>query len=266
MKKVDLTGKRFGRLLVMSQSIIYGNRKQIKWDCICDCGNKKTINGESLKNGHSKSCGCFRKECSPNITHGLSKSRIYRIYRHMINRCYNKNVDNYYLYGARGIVVCAEWMDFDNFYNWAISNGYKEDLSIDRINVNGIYEPSNCKWSSNNEQARNKRTSVITESLANEIRSLFKAGMRNKDISEKFSICRTTVSDVVHYKTWRFNGDTEKEKMKILLIEFNGEFKMAHIWALDPRIRVSASTILRRKKNGYSDYDALFSPRKTRKN
>ena len=138
-------------------------RKKI-FKCKCDCGKIIEVIGYNLINGHTKSCGCLRKENKPHFIHGLSKNIIYHKYYGMIYRCYNPNSDDYHSYGGRGIIICDEWLDKDNgfmnFYNWAISHGYRDDLEIDRINVNGNYEPSNCRWIPKEYQCYNKRDSI----------------------------------------------------------------------------------------------------------
>ncbi len=160
MKHEDLTGKKFGRLTVIKR-VENDKYNHILYLCKCDCGKEKIIKGVSLKNGNTKSCGCLQKEkakLTKNVIHGKSHDRIYIIYWGMKKRCYNKKEKNYYLYGGRGITICEEWLNsFENFYNWAINNGYKEGLTIDRINVNGNYEPNNCRWSDLFVQANNTR-------------------------------------------------------------------------------------------------------------
>ena len=164
MKKAeDLSGRKFGRWTVLRLHHIKTdkNNKRISyWLCQCECGNRKVVNVTHLKNGTSLSCGCYAKEMSQKrqTTHGLSKTRIYKIWMNIKKRCYNEKTIRFENYGGRGIKVCQEWLDdFINFYNWAINNGYQENLSIDRIDVNGNYEPSNCKWSNAKSQARNRR-------------------------------------------------------------------------------------------------------------
>lgn len=266
MRKLDLIGVRFGRLVVTSLSDKKGNRGQRKWECVCDCGNKKTLQGENLRSGSSKSCGCLFKEQRPNLSHGLSKSRIYRIYRHMVNRCKNKRVESYPLYGGRGISVCDEWQKFEPFYEWSMKNGYSPELSIDRIDNEKGYSPNNCQWSSSVDQARNKRNTVCSKEIADKVRELRSIGVRNKDVSDLLGLCRTTVSDITHHRTWSDGNHAKGSGKTIKLIEFEGEKKMAHEWEKDERVKVSGSTILRRKSRGMSDFEALFAPRKTRQN
>jgi hypothetical protein len=168
-KKIDLTGQKFGRLLVLK--LVGSDRNgQSRWDCICDCGKSTVIGGYKLKSGHTQSCGCLQAERTSQSNkkrltkHGMSFGsykkghRLYHIWRGMIDRCGNPNQTNYCYYGGRGIAICHEWRtDFQAFYDWAMANGYAPELSIDRIDVDGNYEPGNCRWATDLEQARNKR-------------------------------------------------------------------------------------------------------------
>ena len=143
---INMEGKVFGKLTVLGEyKYVGGKRKRIHWLCRCECnGNEKYIDGTSLRLGHTTSCGCITK------THGLSEIKLYSVFHNMKDRCYNSESRPYKNYGARGISICDEWMDIDNgfikFYDWALNNGYKEGLTIDRVENDGNYEPNNCQW------------------------------------------------------------------------------------------------------------------------
>lgn len=155
-KLKDLTGQKFGRLTVLYKLHNY-HKQGTYWLCLCDCGNFSESWSPQLQSGKIKSCGCLRK-INHFKTHNKTGSRLYNIYNKMKSRCYNKTDPTYKYYGARGITICQEWLDdFMNFYNWAMNNDYHENLTIDRIDVDGDYKPENCKWSTNLEQQRNKR-------------------------------------------------------------------------------------------------------------
>ena len=159
IKQTGIIGVRFGRLVVLEKVKLNGRNY---YKCQCDCGNECVTQKGHLTNGCTKSCGCLAKEKRQygNIKHGLGRTRIHKIYRGILDRCYNKNTTSYIRYGGRGITVCEEWRGengFINFYNWAMGNGYSDSLSIDRIDNSGNYEPSNCRWTTLKEQLNNTR-------------------------------------------------------------------------------------------------------------
>ena len=164
----DLSGKYFGRLKVIKQSendyVNPQGRHFAQWECECSCGNRIVVQGANLRNGNTSSCGCLHKERFNGHKHGLKHTRLYSIWCAMKARCSNPHTKSYRNYGGRGIAVCEEWNnDFMCFYNWAMSNGYEENLSIDRINVNGNYEPSNCRWVNMAVQQNNRSNNRILE-------------------------------------------------------------------------------------------------------
>lgn len=161
----DITGQIFGRLTAI-ECVGSNNWNRCLWLCKCSCGNTKIVDGSSLRMGRTRSCGCLDREkhiTHPNrTTHGQCGTRIYRIWKAMKNRCLNPNTPDYKRwYGSNGITVCEEWKnDFSSFYEWSMANGYRDDLSIDRIDPSGNYEPSNCRWADAKTQANNKRKKV----------------------------------------------------------------------------------------------------------
>lgn len=164
-KYKDLMGLKFERLEVIIR-VENDKRGNARWLCRCSCLDNAefTVTANSLLSGNTKSCGCLRLENNRTIriTHGKSNTRLYKIWQSMKDRCYNESCTGYYKYGARGITICDEWLDKEsgsaNFINWAMENGYSNNLTIDRINNNGNYEPLNCRWATNEIQSRNKRT------------------------------------------------------------------------------------------------------------
>lgn len=169
----DLAGKRFGRLTALRQ-VKSDKSGRARWECQCDCGNTTIAAASRLKNGLSNSCGCLRidKVKTANVTHGITcqkkdKPRIPKIYQTWANiktRCTNPKTPYFDSYGGRGIKVCEEWMnDFQAFYDWAMSNGYKEGLQIDRIDNDGDYTPENCRWVTKTINANNKRNNLLIE-------------------------------------------------------------------------------------------------------
>lgn len=159
-KFVDHTGKRFGYLVALrKESRDSKHGKVAYWYCRCDCGNEKWISANNLTRGNCISCGCKQEEHLNHKINPLKRDnpRIYRIWSGMKIRCFCKNSSRYADYGGRGITICDEWMVFDNFCLWALSNGYEDGLTIERLNNDKSYCPDNCTWIKLEEQVKNKR-------------------------------------------------------------------------------------------------------------
>lgn len=165
-KFVDLTGQKFGRLTAIER-VGRDSCNHALWKCLCDCGNYTTAGSNSLKSGNTKSCGCLNLERATerivryNFRHGETGTRLWRIWSGMISRCESPSTAENKYYQGKGIAVCNAWHAYENFKNWALKNGYRDDLTIDRIDLNGNYEPSNCRWATKVEQAENRSSTRL---------------------------------------------------------------------------------------------------------
>ena len=151
-----MISKKFGRWTVFEQAKERDNKRHIMWVCKCDCGTIRKVQGSNLRASLSRSCGCISEEANRKrlATHGMGSTNIYKIWKGMKSRCYNPNNDSYKYYGGRGIKVCNRW--FESFENFLADMGMPaEEMSIDRIDGDGDYDPSNCKWATHKEQMRN---------------------------------------------------------------------------------------------------------------
>lgn len=166
-KHEDLTGKIFGKLTVIKE---VGHPKAgiYLWECECNCSNHTHIivNGNALRSGNTKSCGCIHTEQlqqrnKQGRKYNKEDKRLVRIWRAMMSRCYKTHSYGYKWYGAKGIRVCEEWHEFENFKDWALNNNYKDDLTIERIDNNEDYKPENCKWADWETQANHTSSNKL---------------------------------------------------------------------------------------------------------
>lgn len=223
MEGMNLIGKTFHRWEVIGIGKKHGKNKT--WLCRCQCGTIREVIGYNLISGKSSSCGCLQKERakSASKTHGLSKTRIYGIYKQIKGRCGNPLLKAYQYYGAKGVKLCKEWdNDFLSFYNWAMANGYDDSLSIDRIDVNGNYEPNNCRWVDILGQANNKTTTLYLR-INNEKHSVADWGrIKNTNKSVLYSKIQRLIKqlDITEDKAeiciyYKRTSSTRREKTKI---------------------------------------------------
>jgi hypothetical protein len=163
MKFIDRTGQKFGRLTVVS---VHFKGNITRWNCVCNCGKECIVSVVNLVTGHTISCGCYRKEWAADKvkTHGFTYHPLYRVWSGIISRCYNENIEAYKHYGGRGIIMCDEWRnDPKKFVEWGLENGWSSGLEIDRIENDGIYEPSNCRFVTPAVNGMNKRNTCKFE-------------------------------------------------------------------------------------------------------
>lgn len=255
----DIIGERFGSLVVLRRvedKISPKGYKKPQYECICDCGNKKIAVRGNLLTGNTTSCGCYKKELDHKrfLKHGHAENpdKLYQKWSGMRSRCYNSNATNYKNYGGRGIKVCAEWNDYEVFRKWAIDNGYKEGLTIDRIDVDGDYEPSNCRFTTMKEQNNNRRTTNL-HTYNGKTQSEMKW-------AEEYGIPYGTLKTRLEYG-WDFEKTlTTPVVHNEILIEHNGQTHPLKRWA---RIyNMCPSTLKGRIDRGWAFEDAIKTPPK----
>lgn len=243
---IDITGQKFGRL---TAEYMFRENGRVKWHCSCECGGQIDALGAELRLGKPKSCGCLKiertKECT--TTHGMSNSRIYRTWFGMKKRCLSPNDKAYKHYGGRGISICDEWMDFQKFYDWSMENGYTDELTIERIDVNGNYCPENCKWIPFKEQAYNKRTNRLI-TYKGETKTM-------KEWSEEYGIRMSVIHERLKKGMSVEETFTTPVEVKRNLVTYNGETKNLSEWARETGI--NRATIQGRLQCGWPVSDAL---------
>jgi hypothetical protein len=201
---IDLTGKRFGRLFVLS--LAPSRDSKARWLCQCDCGAQTTVFSRHLRDGATKSCGCLNREIAikRHLTHGHAignHTPTYKSWSQMFQRCHNPNNPGYRLYGAKGVKVCERWHKFENFL--ADMGERPIDKTIDRFpNKAGDYELGNCRWATKEEQGQNTSQTKLTPKLVQEIRQRIAKGETNRHLARVYGINRATVSKINRRKTW----------------------------------------------------------------
>lgn len=252
----DLTGNKFGKLTVIGLKDKNSKSDKLKWICKCDCGNTREIcvTTYSLTSGKTKSCGCYQKEVMVDIGKKNRKYkregyyRLYTIWRGMKKRTNDKSDLNY---GGRGITVCKEWGEYLNFKEWALNNGYSDELTIDRINNDGNYEPSNCRWATPKEQSNNTRRNVVIEYNG-----------EYKTISEWSNI--TGIREGAINKRYKAGWSAEKifttpvKDFKIIKLEYKGKTLTFTEWS--NLVGIKSSTLRNRYKKGWTAEQILTIP------
>lgn len=206
LKNGQIQSQKYGRLIVLKELPRFFDacgKPRRKFLCKCDCGNETEVALNALT--RTLSCGCLRSEMvSERATiHGLRKHTLYNVWDGMKQRCGNPHTARYRHYGGRGIKVCEEWKnDFKVFYDWAMANGWKKGLQIDRIENDGNYEPFNCQFISNKENNRKKDNNKITGEIALEIRANYNGVQTHLQIAQKYNVCRAVIASILSNRSW----------------------------------------------------------------
>lgn len=220
-----------GDELVLLEAKVKKKNKTI-WDRYkCYCGKEFVACRSNIRSGVTSSCGCLKRKmvADKNKTHGLkyANDRLYRIWKAMRQRCNNCNSKAYKYYGAKGVSVCVEWNDYSSFYHWAINNGYNQQLTIDRKNPFGNYEPDNCRWIIHVEQARNKRD-TLGWTKVKEVREKYNNGISIKELSIIFNVNRSCIKQLLNDDSYTNNFIRNRsgriyEKKKVALTDKTGK-------------------------------------------
>lgn len=256
----DLTGQRFGRLVVLGP-IGHDSGGKIMWECLCDCQNIVVVQGGNLRQKFTQSCGCLHKNMMSRKfkTHGMAGSPLYRIWQNIIERCFKPTNESYKNYGGRGITICDEWRhDFQAFYDHVSKlehygeNGY----SIDRINnLTGNYEPGNLRFATATEQSRNRRTNhMIT--YEGETKCL-------SDWTDSTGIHKPTIYRRIKQQGWSMDralNETPKPNKRGILITYNGKTQGLSSWARE--LNIDRQTLVRRLKSGWTEAEVVSTPKR----
>lgn len=269
LKEEDFTGKgtQFGRLILTGKTYMtpmYGQLRRVV-EAECDCGTMRMYVLSSLRQGLTKSCGCLQRETMSRIhtIHGLTKHPLFSVWQEMLKRCYIESNHAYKDYGARGIGVCDEWQEaFLNFYNWAVENGYQTGKSLDRVNNDGNYEPSNCRFADRKVQSRNKRGNRYFTAFG-ETKCLFDWGkdprcavtvwaLRSRVDREKWDDFEKALTTPITDR----KSISRNTKRNTMLTAF-GETKCMSAWLEDPRCTVKKWGLMERLKKGMEPEKAI---------
>lgn len=252
-----IIGKRFGSLVVLRRvddKISPKGYKKPQYECACDCGNMKVVVKGNLLTGNTTSCGCYKKELDHKrfLKHGYAENpdKLYQKWLSMRDRCFNPKATSYKNYGARGIRVCTEWDNYINFREWAFANGYEDGLTIDRIDVDGDYDPNNCRFTTMKEQNNNRRTTNF-HTYNGKTQSEMKW-------AEEYGISYGALKTRLKYG-WSFE-DALNTPVKPFehLVEYDGETHNIKQWA---RLRgISSDALSGRLERGWSFEDAINTP------
>lgn len=251
-----MTGKQCGFWTVIERGpnrMTPGGNPYVTWLCECRCGTRRLVRAADLRNGASKSCGCYQKQRASEVCtkHANKDSRLYSIWASMCYRCSKPEHPSFYLYGGRGISVCREWFDsFDCFAQWAYQNGYQDALTIDRIDVDGNYCPANCRWATPKEQANNRRVCVYLE-YNGEVKTA-------TQWAEEYHIDPHTLQDRIKRGWSAEDAITKPIKQKCRSVTYQGITRTIKEWA--DMIGISPGVISYRLLHGWSVEDALSKP------
>lgn len=259
-RRIDMIGKRFGRLVVTALSEQRGHRNQLMYVCKCDCGNTVIVLGESLRRHRTASCGCLQKERAKEVnkTHGGSNERLYFVWQGMKNRCTNPNFLEYKNYGGRGIKVCEEWLDYESFKKFMLEKGYDPsapfgEYTIERIDVNGNYEPNNCTIASQKEQVHNM-TSNHNLTYKGETKCL-------SEWAREIGINATTLLNRLQ-RGMSVEEAIETPPKRTVMYEVDGESHSCKEWV--KIIGICEDTVRKRLKEGYNMKEIVHKYKKFR--
>lgn len=205
----NMQGFKVGRLTVIKISDIKKANRHTYWECKCSCGTKIAASGALLRDGRIKSCGCLKTDLlkKRNYKHGDGKKKdkikLYNTWIGIKQRCNNPNNQDYRHYGDRGIKLCDDWGNYINFKQWALLNDYSDELEIDRIDNDGDYKPSNCRWVKHIINVQNSSMAKLTEKIVAEIKSVRNKNIKLKAMAEKYNVSMSTISGIKNNKKWR---------------------------------------------------------------